>query len=300
MPVVPKPGASGMSQPPELQAVVELPVQRWPAAATARGAAATAEASPAAVVDHVAEEAPVAIEFAGVPHVVMLATPQDLEDLATGFTLSEQLAAGPEELLGVRVVRAETSPAALHEPVATVQVDLPSARLAEVFRRKRNLSARSGCGLCGVETAESWEREARSLETGWRLSAAELHATLAQLEQAQPAGRLTGSLHAAGWALPGRGLQFAREDVGRHNALDKVLGAVVRAGQAPAAGYLLTTSRASFELVQKGLALGVGLLVAVSAPTAMAVRAAEAGGMTLVGFARPGRHVVYAHPERME
>lgn len=299
MPEVPRPGASGMSPPPDLQAVVELPVQRWPAAAT-RGVVA----APAVVMDRVAEEAPVAIEFAGVPHVVMLATPQDLEDLATGFTLSEQLAAGLEELLGVRVVQAApapaSEPAALHEPVATVQVDLPSARLAEVFRRKRNLSARSGCGLCGVETAESWVREARALETGWRLSAAELHATLAQLEQAQPAGRLTGSLHAAGWALPGRGLQFAREDVGRHNALDKVLGAVVRAGQTPAAGYLLTTSRASFELVQKGLALGVGLLVAVSAPTAMAVRAAEAGGMTLVGFARPGRHVVYAHPERME
>ena len=131
------------------------------------------------------------------------------------------------------------------------------------------------------------------------MSSAELHEALAALEAAQVAGKSTGGLHAAGWALPGRGLQLAREDVGRHNALDKVLGAVVRSGQRPADGYLLTTSRASFELVQKGLAMGVGLLAAVSAPTALAVRAAAQGGMTLVGFARPGRHVVYAHPERV-
>lgn len=299
-----------MLQPPEFPAVAELPVQRWPATAAAHlkgghvGGQVDGRAGEPArgTTDHVAEEAPVAIEFAGRPHVVMLATPTDLEDLATGFVLSEQLAAGPEEILGIRVVAGEAE-RALHEPLATVQVDLPTARLAEVFRRKRNLSARSGCGLCGVETADSWARDSRAMGSGWRVTPAELHAALAALEAAQVAGRLTGGLHAAGWALPGlgegRGLQLAREDVGRHNALDKVLGAVVRSGQVPAAGYLLTTSRASFELVQKGLALGVGLLVAVSAPTALAVRAAAEGGMTLVGFARPGRHVIYAHPERM-
>lgn len=283
-----------MPRPPEFAAVAELPVRRWPAAPTPQGATLT---------DQVAEEAPVAIEFAGRPHVVMLATPTDLEDLATGFVLSEQLAAGPDEILGVQVV-AGAADRALHEPLATVQVDLPSARLAEVFRRKRNLSARSGCGLCGVETADAWVRESHARGAEWRLSSADLHAALAALEAAQSAGRLTGGLHAAGWALPGsgegRGLRLAREDVGRHNALDKVLGAVVRSGQQPGAGYLLTTSRASFELVQKGLAMGVGLLAAVSAPSALAVRAAAAGGMTLVGFARPGRHVIYTHPERME
>lgn len=280
-----------MPQPPEFAAVAELPVQRWPATVVVGPAGPTT--------DQVAEEAPVALEFAGRPHVVMLATPTDLADLATGFVLSEQLAAGPAEILGVQVV-AGAADRALHEPLATVQVDLPSARLAEVFRRKRNLSARSGCGLCGVETADAWVRESRAGSSRWTLSSADLHAALAELEAAQVAGRLTGGLHAAGWAVPGRGLQFAREDVGRHNALDKVLGAVVRSGQMPAEGYLLTTSRASFELVQKGLAMGVGLLAAVSAPTALAVRAAVAGGMTLVGFARPGRHVVYAHPDRME
>ena len=273
----------------ELTAVVELPVRRWPPAV-----------GDGLVMDPVAEEAAVAIEFAGVPHVVMLATPTDLEDLAVGFTLSEQLAAGPAEILDVNVTWAEaTATRAVHEPVATVQVNLPASRLAEVFRRKRNLSARSGCGLCGVETAEQWARTPQPPSLPWALPVAELQAALAALAEAQVAGRLTGSLHAAGWALPGRGLQFAREDVGRHNALVKVLGAVVRAGKNPADGYLLVTSRGSFELVQKALALGVGLLAAVSAPTAMAVRAADAGGLTLVGFARPPRHVVYTHPARL-
>lgn len=265
--------------PPETPAVVALPVRRW--------VAGVAEPAP----DEVAEEAPVALRYAGVPHVVMLATPQDLEDLAVGFTLTEQLVTAPAEILAVAVRR--TTPVAVQDPVAEIDIDIRSDRLAEVLRRRRHLASGSGCGLCGVESAAQWARTPGVPAAALRLSPGELHAQLAALQAAQVLGQRTGSLHAAAWFVPGEALRCVREDVGRHNAVDKVLGAVVRAGESPARGCLLVTSRASFELVQKALALGVGLLAAVSAPTALAVRAAAAGGLTLVGFARPGRHVVY-------
>jgi FdhD protein len=241
--------------------------------------------------DEVADEWPVAFKYLGVPHVVMLATPADLEDLAVGFTLSEALVAAPHE---IRSVEARVEGQALE-----VEIAITAERFAALLTRHRNLSGRTGCGMCGAETLADAIREPPALAGGLRLSAAELHAALATLGAGQPYNARTGSIHAAAWAVPGAGVSLVREDVGRHNALDKLIGALVRRGEDLARGYVIVTSRASYEIVQKAATVGIAAVVAVSAPTAFAIRSAEAFGVTLVGFARPQRHVVYAHGARL-
>lgn len=242
--------------------------------------------------DEVAEEAPVALTYHGVPHVVMLATPADLEDLATGFTLSEQLVASAAEILSVERVPGDAD---AHE----VRIGIAPERFSALLRRQRNLSGRTGCGLCGVANIEDAIRPTTPVGAGVRITIDELHSTLADLSRRQQINLRTGSVHAAAWALPGKGLQIVREDVGRHNALDKVIGAVARAAGDFAAGYFLITSRASYEMVQKAAVVGATCLVAVSAPTAFAVRLATMSNLTLIGFAREHQHVVYAHSSRL-
>ncbi len=259
---------------------VELGVERW------RCGTVTRER------DLVAEEFPVSLVYHGVPHVVMLATPADLEDYAVGFTLSEGLVERPDEIRGVEVAWGEES--------AEVRITVAWERFSVLIDRRRNLAGRSGCGLCGQETLEQTVRELKPVGAGARLSVGELHEAIAQLAALQPINSSTGSVHAAAWVLPGKGIQLVREDVGRHNALDKAIGGLVRSGIDPAGGALLLTSRASFEMVQKSLAMGVALVAAFSAPTAFAVRLAERAGLTLVAFAREHQHVVYAHPWRLE
>jgi formate dehydrogenase accessory protein FdhD len=261
-------------------AAVELSVERW------RRGTITQER------DLVAEEMPVALVYHGVPHVVMLATPADLEDYAVGFTLSEGLVAHRDEIRGVEVT--------LGEEAAEVRITVAWERFSTLLDRRRNLTGRSGCGLCGQETVEAAVREVKAVGSGARLTTAELHDAIAQLAHLQPINARTGSVHAAAWVVPGRGIQLVREDVGRHNALDKTIGALVRSGLDPADGALLLTSRASFEIVQKSAAVGVAFVAAFSAPTAFAVRLAERAGLTLVAFAREHQHVVYAHPWRLE
>lgn len=266
-----------VTQPP---VAVELTVERW------RRGTVTREQ------DLVAEEMPVALVYHGVPHVAMLATPADLEDYAVGFTLSEGLVARPDEIRGVEVSRGEES--------IEVRVTVAWERFSALLDRRRNLTGRTGCGLCGQETVEAAVREVSRVGAGVRLSAAELHEAIGRLAQLQPINARTGSVHAAAWVVPGQGIRLVREDVGRHNALDKVIGALVRSGADPAGGAILLTSRASFEMVQKSATVGVAFVAAFSAPTAFAVRLAERAGLTLVAFAREHRHVVYAHPWRLE
>jgi len=241
--------------------------------------------------DEVAEERPIAFKYLGVPHVVMLATPADLEDLAVGFTLSEALVAGPEEIRSVEVRRVE---AALE-----IEIAITAERFAALLTRHRNLTGRTGCGMCGAETLADAIREPPSLGGDLRISARELHDALAALGGGQVYNARTGSIHAAAWVVPGLGVELVREDVGRHNALDKLIGALVRRGENLSTGYAIVTSRASYEIVQKAATVGIAAIVAVSAPTAFAIRSAEEFGITLVGFARPQRHVVYAHGERL-
>ena len=258
----------------------EVAVQRW-----TRGTLARAT-------DLVAEEMPVALVYHDVPHVVMLATPADLEDYAVGFTLSEGLVAGAAEIRGVEVIRGEAS--------ADVKISVAWERFTQLLQRRRNLTGRTGCGLCGAERAEDAIRECQPVPAGVTITAAELHETMAQLAARQPINARTGSVHAAAWVVPGKGIQVVREDVGRHNALDKTIGALARANADFGAGYMLITSRASYEMVQKCATVGIALLVALSAPTAFAVRLAERSGLTLVAFARADQHVVYAHPQRLK
>jgi len=239
----------------------------------------------------VAEEVPVALVYQGVPHVVMLATPADLEDFAVGFTLSEGLAESVSEVLDVRVDSGKHA--------IDVHVRIAPSRFSALLQRRRSLSGRTGCGLCGAETLEQVMRPLAAVRTRKPVDAQEMHTALRALSARQPINALTGSVHAAGWVVPGAGLTCVREDVGRHNALDKTLGALLRAGTDLASGYMLITSRASYEMVLKSASAGVGLLAAVSAPTGLAICAAEKTGMGLVGFAREGQHVVYAHPERL-
>jgi len=257
----------------------EVPVERWKNGQLTR------------TTDFVTEEVPVALVYHGVPHVVMLASPADLEDYAVGFTVSEGLVASPSEIQSVEVERAADS--------IEVRIGIAGERFSELLRRRRNLTGRSGCGLCGAETVEEAIRPPVQVATGLTVSSAEMHAALIQLETLQPINARTGSIHAAAWVVPGKGIQFVREDVGRHNALDKVIGALVRSGADVTAGYAVITSRASFEMVQKAAAAGITFMVAVSAPTALAIRMAGQTGLTLVGFARRDQHVIYAHPERL-
>jgi FdhD protein len=260
--------------------VAELSVERWRDGDIER------------IVDRLAEEVPVALTYQGVSHVVMLATPTHLEDLAVGFTLSESIVAVTAEIRSVEAIP-------LADGAFEARVGIDAARFAELLRRPRNLAARSGCGLCGVETIEQAIRQPPVLGSGVRVSIAEVHATLAELRQHQTINQQTGSVHAAAWAVPGQGIRLVREDVGRHNALDKVIGAMVRAGWRFDDGYFVITSRASYEMVQKTATVGASVLVAVSAPTAFAVRLAQQSGLTLIGFAREHQHVVYANSQRL-
>jgi FdhD protein len=242
--------------------------------------------------DQVAEEVPVAIVYHGVPHVVMLATPADLEDFAVGFTLSEGLVAQPDEIRSVEVS---------HGPEgADVRVTVAWERFAQLLQRRRNLTGRTGCGLCGAQTAEQAIRECQQVGPGPVVSVRDLHEAIEQLGSLQPINARTGSVHAAAWVIPGQGIALVREDVGRHNALDKAIGALVRSNADCGAGYMLITSRASFEMVQKTATVGIAFLAALSAPTAFAVRLAQQTGLTLVAFARREQHVIYAHPKRLK
>jgi len=267
--------------PPEAAAVSsEVSVDRWSRGATEH------------TVDQVAEELPVALVYHDTPHVVMLATPADLEDFATGFTLSEALVARPEEIRGVEVRRGAAS--------IDVHVTVAWERFTALLHRRRNLTGRTGCGLCGAETAADAIRETAAVPPGVEVTSAGLHAAIEELGGLQPINARTGSVHAAAWVVPGQGIRLVREDVGRHNALDKTIGALVRGGVDLSSGYMLMTSRASYELVQKCATVGIPFLAALSAPTAFAVRLAERSGITLVAFARRDRHVVYAHPRRLK
>jgi FdhD protein len=243
------------------------------------------------VLDRVAEEEPVALTYQRTPHVVMLTTPADLEDLGVGFTLSEAVVHSPDEIKSVEVLNEAGR--------LEVRIGIAGERFAELLHRQRNLTGRTGCGLCGAETIEQAIRHPAPVGRGASITLPELHQALTELHSRQPLNAQTGSVHAAAWALPGKGIQLVREDVGRHNALDKVIGALTRAGVDCTAGYLVITSRASYEMVQKAATVGISLLAAVSAPTALAIRLAAEVRLTLVGFARAHRHVVYAHPQRL-
>ena len=267
------------------QPVIERPwsarrVERWSGGGATDG------------IDQVAEEVPVALVYNGISHAVMLASPADLEDFALGFSLSEGILRDASDLYDLEVEQLGEG----------IQVDMRIS--AECFmrlkQRRRNLTGRTGCGLCGVETLEQAVRHPAPVAGGLQVSAETVHRAMAAMTQAQPLQRITGAVHAAAWATPDGSLQLVREDVGRHNALDKLLGAMATEGVDHATGFIVITSRASYEIVQKAATRGISFVAAISAPTGLAVRIAEEAGVTLLGFTRGQGHVAYSHPARLD
>lgn len=240
-------------------------------------------------VDEVIEEVPVALVFNGISHAVLLATPSDLDDLALGFSLSEGILASRGELYDC-----EQHP---HPRGIELRLEIATQRFMALKERRRNLAGRTGCGLCGLESLDALARPLAPVPAGQPISAAAIGHGLAELPTWQRLRHTTGAVHAAAWIDRDGHIRALREDVGRHNALDKLLGHLARQEQAVEDGFVLVSSRASYEMVQKVAALGIRSLVAVSAPTALAIRLATDTGVTLTGFARDQRLVVYSHPE---
>ena len=258
------------------------------------------------VVDELAEEVPVAFEYNGISHAVMLASPGDLADFALGFSLSEGILESAHELYDCDVVYSNCSdgsddarPGAAGLQGVRVVMQIAAGRFARLKHKRRFLAGRTGCGLCGVESLASLAPVPLPVSSPLRITPFRLQQAFTQLEQQQVLQQRTGATHAAGWLDAGGVLTLVREDVGRHNALDKLIGALAASGADFGSGAALITSRASYEMVQKAAVMGIGLLAAVSAPTALAQRLAEQTGLTLLGFVRHGSCVVYAHPQRV-
>lgn len=237
--------------------------------------------------DIVAEEVPVALVYNGVSHAVMMASPTDLADFALGFSLSEGILQRAEQLFSLDI----------HSSAQGIAIEMRIAGepFAQLREQRRNLAGRTGCGLCGIESLAQVVRDIPKVPAHTMPSDAAVQIALQHLKNHQPLQRLTGATHGAAWCDNQGKIVLTREDVGRHNALDKLIGARIHAlgEQAFNEGFALISSRASFEMVQKSASVGIANLVAVSAPTALAIREARNSGMNLIGFARPSRHIIY-------
>jgi FdhD protein len=241
--------------------------------------------------DSIASEVPVAMTYNRVSHVVMMATPADLEDFALGFSLTEGLIGSLDDLSGTRIIPREGG----IELAMTITKDW----FDRLSTQRRNLAGRTGCGLCGAENIEQALRRPPEVANSLKISHPAVQKVVAALNTKQPLQAVTGATHGAAWCSPEGDILSVREDIGRHNALDKLIGSLFREEFDPASGFVLVSSRASYEMVYKTAAAGIQLIVAVSAPTTLAVEFAEHSGVTLVGFARPGRHNVYTNKNRV-
>lgn len=245
--------------------------------------------------DLLADEVPVALAYNGISHAVMMASPIDLEDFALGFSLSEGILADASELYDWTLEKTDAGWVA--------DLHIATSRIAALRARRRNMTGRTGCGLCGTESLDQAIRPIAQVKAP-QLSHAAVERAVATLEAHQPLQAITGASHGAAWCNLEGEILLVREDVGRHNALDKLIGALAR-GRTPEPvlsqtlcqeGFALVSSRASYEMVHKSASVGIGALVSVSAATGLAVDQARKAGLLLIGFARPGRHVVYHRP----
>jgi FdhD protein len=242
--------------------------------------------------DMVIDEVPVALAYNGISHAVMMATPGDLEEFALGFSLSEGIIAQPGQCYGIEVEHGRDG--------ITVNLEIASSAFMGLKERRRTLAGRTGCGLCGVDSLQQVCRPLPALAPVRGLHAEGVRRALDAVGAEQKLSRMTGAAHAAAWCGMDGSLRLVREDIGRHNALDKVIGAMARARARPADGFLLITSRVSFEMAQKAIMAGVPALVGMSAPTLAAVELAEQAGMTLLAFARGRDFVCYTHSQHMD
>ncbi|OUS02466.1 formate dehydrogenase family accessory protein FdhD [Gammaproteobacteria bacterium 54_18_T64] len=242
--------------------------------------------------DQLIEEVAVALVYNGISHVVMMTTPDHLEDFALGFSLTEGIIERPAQLYELNTRQLDDG--------IEVAMRISNERFALLKAARRNMTGRTGCGLCGAESLEQAIRQPAPVTSQQSFSHGAIESAVAQLESQQPLQAITGAVHGAALCASDGTIELLREDVGRHNALDKLYGAACcQPNSATAERFVLISSRASYELVLKAAVMGVGMLVAVSAPTSLAVRLAEQVNITLVGFARSGRHMVYTHPQRI-
>ncbi len=239
----------------------------------------------------VPDEQAIAFTYNGSTHAVMMATPADLEDFAVGFALTEGLIEDRSEIENLEIV---PTPLGIE-----LRVWLTGDRAETYAKRRRSMAGPTGCGLCGIESLEAAMRPLPQVTAAAKFSPQAIVAAMASLDPAQVLNAQTHAVHGAGFWTEREGLVALREDVGRHNALDKLVGALVRAGRTAADGLVLTTSRVSIELIQKAARLNAPVLVAVSAPTAAAIRLADEARMTLVAVARRQDFEVFTHPERL-
>ncbi|MCV6605394.1 MAG: formate dehydrogenase accessory sulfurtransferase FdhD [Porticoccaceae bacterium] len=241
--------------------------------------------APQSASDQVAVEAPVALVYNSISHVVMMATPEDLEDFAIGFSLTEGIIDAPAELYSIEQHHSEKG--------IELNLTISERRFQKLKQWRRNMTGRTGCGLCGAESLQQAIRLPGPLESGPPVTAQAIVAAMNELPAHQPINQITGATHAAAWADCSGKIVAVREDVGRHNALDKLIGALCKQQRPP--GFLLVTSRASYEMVQKAGWANMGLMAAVSAPTSLAIELAEKLNITLLGFVRGENFVCYAH-----
>jgi FdhD protein len=237
------------------------------------------------------EETAIALSYNGGTAAVMMATPADLEDFAIGFSLTEGIVASASAIRSLEVVQ-ETDGIELRMWLDEVD----ATRLSE---RRRLMAGPTGCGLCGVDSLEQTVRPVAHVGAGTKFTPAQVMAAVAAVAPAQALNHETRAVHAAAFWHPEKGLVALREDVGRHNALDKLCGALTRQGIEAAGGIVVLTSRVSIEMVQKAAVMGAAIIAAVSAPTALAVRTADAAGITLIGIARSDGFEVFTHSDRV-
>lgn len=263
----------------ERSALVRIPVEKWDAQ------------QHFACDDDVAEEVPVALEYNGISHAVMMASPYGLEDFALGFSLSEGILQHRSELYDCEVVHGCDG--------ITVQMEVATERFVLLKDKRRNLTGRTGCGLCGAETLEQAIRHPLAVTSSVRFTPQQIYTGMEEMKAMQRLQRFTGATHAACWVNARGEIELVREDVGRHNALDKLIGAMAVKRLNFSNGAALITSRASYEMVQKAATVGIGFVAAISGPTSLAVELALETDLTLIGFTRNQRHVVYANGQRL-
>lgn len=242
--------------------------------------------------DHIAAEVPVAMTYNRHAHVVMMATPDDFEDFGLGFSITEGIIGGVDDLLALKAVPRDGG--------VELAMTITEPWYDRLQTQRRNLTGRTGCGLCGAERIEQALRYPAPVGNSVRVSHRSLQRAVNDMTAHQPLQSVTGATHGAAWCDLSGEIVELREDVGRHNALDKLIGCLARTRFRPETGFLLVSSRASYEMVYKAAAVGIEVIMAVSAPTTLAVDFAQRSGMTLVGFARPGRHNIYTCPGRVD
>ena len=266
--------------------VIRVPCAIWRDGEAARGDATRGERP-------IPEETAIAFTFNTASYAVMMATPQDLEDFAVGFSLTEGVVASADAIDSVEIVEEDA------DVGIELRIWLKARDAAEFLGRRRKMAGPTGCGLCGIESLVEAMRPPPKVGEGLTFTPKEIMDAVTALFPQQVLNQETRAVHAAGFWSPARGLVAVREDVGRHNALDKLAGALVRENATAQDGIVVLTSRVSIEMVQKSACIGAPIVVAVSAPTALAVRMAEAAGMTLVAIARKDGFEVFTHPHRV-